>query len=135
MSISLPKTLLASIDRENLQLLDPNCTATENSTHFVLTTTLIGCGTSSNHTESSVVYSNMVRHVHPKKAVITRAPEVKISFSCHYSKHGVVSTGPVGSGERTDISKAAARDSAYSEDLCWKHRYEKLMELLAVIYV
>lgn len=135
MSISLPKTLLASIDRENLQLLDPNCTATENSTHFVLTTTLIGCGTSSNHTECSVVYSNIVRHVYPMAAVITRAPEVKISFSCHYSKHGVVSTGPVRSGERTDISKAAARDSAHSEDLCWKQRYEKLMELLVGIYV
>ena len=122
MSISLPKSLLVSIDRENLHLLDPNCTATENSTHFVLTTTLIGCGTYSNHTESSVVYSNMVRHVLPMTAVITRAPEIKISFSCHYSKHGLVSTGSIRNGKRTDINKAAARDLSSNEDICWVDR-------------
>ncbi|KAL9968115.1 hypothetical protein ACROYT_G026447 [Oculina patagonica] len=123
MSISLPKSLLASIDRDNLQLLDPNCSATENSTHFVLTTTLIGCGTTSNHTEKSVVYSNRVRHVPPTTAVITRAPEVKIYFSCHYSKHGLVSTGAIRSRKRTDTFKMAADDFASNKDLCWNDRF------------
>ncbi len=135
MSISLLKSLLASIDRDNLQLLDPNCSATENSTHFILTTTLIGCGTTSNHTEKSVVYSNRVRHVLPTTAVITRAPEVKISFSCHYSKHGSVSTGAIRSRKRTGTFKMAADDFASNEDLCWNDRCEKLRELLVVIFL
>lgn len=122
MSISLPKSLLVSIDRENLQLLDPNCSATENSTHFVLTTTLIGCGTSSSHTENSLVYSNRVRHVPPVTAVITRTPEVQISFSCHYSKYGFVSTGALRSEKRTKINWAAERDLASDEDICWNNR-------------
>ncbi|XP_020611543.1 uncharacterized protein LOC110050020 [Orbicella faveolata] len=120
MSISLPKSLLVSIDRENLQLLDPTCTATENSTHFVLTTTLIGCGTSSSQTENSLVYSNRVRHVPPGTAVITRAPEVQISFSCHYSKYGFVSTGALRSEKRTNINRAAER--VFDEDICWNNR-------------
>ena len=122
MSISLSKSLLANIDRENLRLLDPNCTATENSTHFVLTTTLIGCGTSSSQTENSLVYSNRVRHVPPVRAVITRAPEIQISFSCHYSKYGLVSTGALRGEKRTNINRAAERDLAFDEDFCWNNR-------------
>ena len=122
MSITLPKSLLVSIDRENLQLLDPTCTATENSTHFALTTTLIGCGTSSSQTESSLVYSNRVRHVPPVTAVITRAPEVQISFSCHYSKYGFVSTGALSNGRRRNENMEAERDLASDEDVCWNNR-------------
>ena len=122
MSISLPKSLLVRVDREDLRLLDSNCTAAENSTHFALTTTLIGCGTSSRHTESSVVYSNMVRQVPPPTAVITRAPEVQISFSCHYSKYGWASTGAIRSGERKDIRKAASEEFESNKDPYWNNR-------------
>ena len=124
MSISLPKSSLVSIDRENLQLLDPNCTATENSTHFVLTTTLIGCGTSTSQTENSLVYSNRVRHVPPRTAVITRAPEVHISFSCHFSKYGFLSTGALRGEKRTNINRAA--EKVFDEDICWNNRYSML---------
>jgi len=123
MSISLPKSLLVSINRENLQLQDPDCTAKENSTHFVLTTALIGCGTSSSQTENSLVYSNRVRHVPPVTAVITRVPEVQISFSCHYSKYGFVSTGALRSEKRANIIWAAERDLASDEDICWNNRF------------
>ena len=115
MSISLPKSLLASVDREDLRLLDSNCTATENSTHFVLTTSLIGCGTFSRHTNSSVVYSNKVRQVHPEAAVITRAPEIQISFSCYYSKHGFASTGAI-------RSKDTNENFEPNDELCWNNR-------------
>lgn len=126
MSISLPKSLLVSINRENLQLLDPDCTAMENSTHFVLTTALIGCGTSSSQTENSLVYSNRVRHFPPVTAVITRAPEVQISFSCHYSKYGFVSTGALHSEKRANINWAAERDLASDDDICWNNRCDVL---------
>jgi len=127
MSISLPKSLLVSINRENLQLQDPDCTAKENSTHFVLTTALIGCGTSSSQTENSLVYSNRVRHVPPVTAVITRVPEVQISFSCHYSKYGFVSTGALRSEKRANIIWAAERDLASDEDICWNNRCDLLL--------
>lgn len=129
MSVSLPKSLLVGIDRENLQLLDPNCTATENSTHFILTTTLVGCGTTSSQTENSLVFSNRVRHVPPMTAVITRAPEVEISFSCHYSKYGFVSTGALRSAKKTNINRAEERDLVFDEDICWNNRCGVLARL------
>ena len=88
MSISLPKALLATVAREDFRLLDSNFTATENATHFVLTTSLIGCGTFNRHTDSSVIYSNKVRQVYSETVIITRDPDIQISSSCHYFRHG-----------------------------------------------
>ena len=122
MSISLSKSSLLGVDREDLRLLDSNCTATDNNTHFVLTTTLIGCSTSSRHTNNTVVYSNMVRQVLPPTAVITRAPEVRISFSCHYSKYGAVSTGAITSGKGQGMSEATGHDFTSNKNVCWKSR-------------
>lgn len=123
MSISLSKSSLLGVDREDLRLLDSNCTATDNNTHFVLTTTLIGCSTSSRHTNNTVVYSNMVRQVLPPTAVITRAPEVRISFSCHYSKYGAVSTGAITSGKGQGIREAAGHGFTSNKNVCWKSRF------------
>lgn len=122
MSIALPKTLLLGANREELGLLDSNCKPTDNNTHFVLTTLLTGCGTLSKHSNSSVVYSNMVRLVLPPTAVITRAPEVKIHFSCHYSKYGVVSTGAVTKELGHATSEAAGHDFATEDNFCWNSR-------------
>ena len=88
MSISLPKALLATVAQEDFRLLDSNFTATENATHFVLTTSLIGCGTFNRHTDSSVIYSNKVRQVYSETVIITRDPDIQISSSCHYFRHG-----------------------------------------------
>lgn len=122
MSISLSKAVLLGVNREELGLMDSNCTATDNGTHFVLTTTLIGCGTSSRHTNKSVVYSNMVRLVLSPTAIITRAPNVKISFSCHYSKYGAVSTGAITNGREQDISETADQEFAHDGEFCWRNR-------------
>ena len=115
MSISLPKALLATVAREDLRLLDSNCTATENATHFVLTTSLIGCGTFNRHTDSSVIYSNKVRQVYSETVIITRAPEIQISFSCHYARHGLVSTGAIRGKDTEDNFEP-------EDDRCWKNR-------------
>lgn len=122
MSISLSKAVLLGVNREELGLMDSNCTATDNGTHFVLTTTLIGCGTSSRHTNKSVVYSNTVRLVLSPTAIITRAPNVKISFSCHYSKYGAVSTGAITNGREQDISETADQELAHDGEFCWRNR-------------
>ncbi|CAH3182656.1 unnamed protein product [Porites lobata] len=124
MSIFLSKSLLLGVNRQNLRLLDSNCTAKDNGTHFFLTTTLIGCSTSSTHTNDSVVYSNMVRQVFSPTTIITRAPEVKISFSCHYSKHGIVSTGALTrrKGAKMGLRDAAGQDFASVENICRNER-------------
>lgn len=116
MLISLPKALLARVAREDLRLLDSNCTATENATHFVLTTSLIGCGTFNRHTDSSVIYSNKVRQVYSETVIITRSPEIQISFSCHYARHGLVSTGAIRGKDTEDNFEP-------EDDRCWKNRF------------
>lgn len=116
MSISLPKALLARVSGEDLRLLDSNCSATENATHFVLTTSLTRCGTFGRHTDSSIIYSNEVRQVYPETVIITRAPEIQISFSCHYSRHGLVSTGAI-------RGKDTEENFELEDDNCWKDRF------------
>ncbi|XP_029207931.2 uncharacterized protein [Acropora muricata] len=123
MSIALPRALLSGVNREDLCLLHPNCKAVDNGTHFVLTTKLIDCGTLSKHTDKNVVYSNMVRHVIPSTSIITRAPQVKIHFSCHYSKYGVASTGGITMGDSLDAREFSGRGFELVNNFCRKERY------------
>ncbi|KAL9955740.1 hypothetical protein ACROYT_G037108 [Oculina patagonica] len=93
MTVVIAKSLLPGVDRGHLRLLDASCTATETSTHFPLTTPLTGCLTSVSHTPASVIYSNRVLEIPSDiNDVVTRIKEVEISFSCQYSKSGVVSS-------------------------------------------
>ncbi|CAH3173409.1 unnamed protein product [Porites lobata] len=86
MSITIPKPLLKGMDREHIRLLDPKCGATENATHFTLTTALTKCNTTRRHTKSSIVYSNTVLEIPLKNNdIITRVREIEIPFSCYYS--------------------------------------------------
>ena len=93
MTIIIPKLLLFGIDREHLRLLDTSCKAAENNTHFSLTTPLTGCNTTSRHTPTAIVYSNVVLDMPVAvKNVVTRVRKLEIQFSCFYSRHGVVSS-------------------------------------------
>ena len=93
MTITIPKSLLRGMDRDHVRLLDTTCKATKTSAHFVLTTPLTGCNTTSRHTPTTIVYSNAVLEIPVKAAdVVTRVREIKIQFSCYYSKYGVVSS-------------------------------------------
>ena len=86
MSITIPKPILKGMDREHIRLLDPKCGATENTTHFTLTTALTKCNTTRRHTKSSIVYSNTVLEIPLKNNdIITRVREIEIPFSCYYS--------------------------------------------------
>ncbi|CAH3026059.1 unnamed protein product, partial [Porites evermanni] len=86
MSIAIPKPILKGMDREHIRLLDPKCGATENATHFTLTTALTKCNTTRRHTKSSIVYSNTVLEIPLKNNdIITRVREIEIPFSCYYS--------------------------------------------------
>ena len=93
MTIVIPKSLLRGIDREHLRLLDTTCKATETSAHFLLTTSLTECSTTTRHTPTAIVYSNAVLEIPvPAVDVVKRVREIEIQFSCFYSKHGVVSS-------------------------------------------
>ena len=93
MTITIPKSLLRGMDREHLRLLDTTCKATETSAHFLLTTPLTGCNTTSRQTPTAIVYSNAVLEI-PVAAedVVTRVREIEIQFSCFYPRYGVVSS-------------------------------------------
>ena len=93
MTITMPKSLFLGMDREHLRLLDFSCKATETSTHFLLTTPLTGCNTTSRHTPTAIVYSNAVLEIPvAAQGVVTRVREIEIKFSCFYSKYGAVSS-------------------------------------------
>ena len=93
MSITIPKSLLLGVDSEHLRLLDTSCKATENGTHFSLTTPLTGCNTTSRHTTTAIVYSNAVLEMPVAvENVVTRVGNLEIQFSCFYTKYGVVSS-------------------------------------------
>ena len=93
MTITLPKNLLLGLDREHLRLIDVNCRATENKTHFFLNTRLTGCKTVLRHKGEYVIYANMVSEIPLKQnQIVTRVRNAMIPFFCCYSKWGVVSS-------------------------------------------
>ena len=93
MTITLPKSLLRYLDAEHLRLIDEDCTATENQTHFFLTTRTTECGTVLKHNNDHAIYSNMVSEIPLREnQIVTRVREVMIPFHCFYSKFGVVSS-------------------------------------------
>ena len=93
MTITLPKSVLLGLDREHLRLIDVHCKASENLTHFFLSTKLTGCKTELRHKGDYAIYSNMVSEIPIKQnQIITRVRNAMIPFSCFYSKWGVVSS-------------------------------------------
>ena len=89
MSITLPKLLLLGLNREHITLRDVNCVATETETHYILTTSLTGCGTTARHRNGAVVYSNTVLEIPvADDAIITRVREIEIPFKCYYKNSG-----------------------------------------------
>ena len=93
MTITLPKSLLRGFDVDHLRLIDEDCTATENETHFFLTTSTLECGTVLKHNNDHAIYSNMVSEIPLREnQIVTRVREAMIPFHCFYSKWGVVSS-------------------------------------------
>ena len=93
MTITLPKSLLVGLDREHLRLIDVNCKADENATHYSLTTALTGCKTLLRRKGDFWTYSNMVFEIPIEQhQIVTRVRNAMIPFHCFYSKWGVVSS-------------------------------------------
>lgn len=93
MVINLPKSLLRGVDRHHIILMDRNCRAYENETHFILQTQLIGCKTQLRHRGNFAIYSNMVTEIPLEEGqIVTRVRDIAIPFQCFYSELGVVSS-------------------------------------------
>lgn len=91
MYIDLDKKVLNGYKASELSLTNTSCRAASNKTHFVLMSPLVGCGTVAQFTKEAVVYSNIVKE-YRKNNMITRIQDIKIPFSCFYTKEGVTST-------------------------------------------
>lgn len=91
MYIDLDKKVLKGYDDVNLSLLNSSCRAFSNKTHYTLKASLVECGTVAQFTKEAVVYSNVVQEYRTGD-MITRLQDIKIPFSCFYTKAGVTST-------------------------------------------
>ena len=108
MAVVIAKSLFRGVNREQVQLLDPACQATETEAHFTLITPLSGCNTTVRHTPTVVVYSNKVMPVPVgAEGVVMRDREIEIWFSCFYSKSGLVSSA----GFRPVVGKTVINDA------------------------
>ena len=66
--------------------------ATENSTHFLISTPLNSCGTLVNETEDALIFWNEIRaDAVIIDNVITRTHDIKFKFYCSYSRRKMLS--------------------------------------------
>lgn len=89
MELKLSRKIFGRSYPRRLALNDPSCRAFVNRTHVIASTILIGCGTKTRYTTTSVIYSNKLRTLPPRRnALISRGKKVDIPFSCEYVLRG-----------------------------------------------
>lgn len=93
MSVHMEKKLIPGYRLIDLRLLDPNCQPikSENSSHITITTPLMGCGTTVEHTEENAIYKNVVKDGYARNAIIGRLQVLEIPFECVYLTHAAAS--------------------------------------------
>ena len=67
-----------------LVLNSPSCKAVVNKTHVTASTFYNGCGTTARYTLTSIIYSNTLRTLPPRNALISRTKKVLIPFKCEF---------------------------------------------------
>ena len=94
MTVTLEKETYHFFNVSQLRLRYASCRATENSTHFIISTPLNDCGTFVNETEHVLIFWNEVQaDALIVDNVITRTRGVKLPFSCRYSRKTLQSLG------------------------------------------
>ena len=94
MTVMLRKETYYFLTVSQLHLRYASCRATENSTHFIISTPLDDCGTLLNETEHVLIFWNEVlADALIIDNVITRTHNVKLPFSCRYSRKTLQSLG------------------------------------------
>ncbi|XP_041075360.1 uncharacterized protein LOC121295093 [Polyodon spathula] len=102
MKLFLPRIALPDINESDLQLIDPTCNITGNSTHFLLDIPLTDCGTRIQEEDSYLVLVNVVSSrllSQDLGAVITRIPSLRFPLACRFKAGGLV-TGMVSIPQR-----------------------------------
>lgn len=74
MSVHIARTLIPGFRLKDLRLSDPDCQPikSENSSHVTITTSLVDCGTTVEHTDETVIYRNVVKDGYARNAIIGR---------------------------------------------------------------
>lgn len=94
MTVTLEKETYYFFNVSELRLRYASCRATENATHFIISTPLNDCGTFVNETENALIFWNEVlADAVIIDNVITRTHDVKLPFSCSYSRNSLHSIG------------------------------------------
>ena len=94
MTVTFEKETYYFFNVSELHLRYGSCRATENSTHFILSTPLNDCGTLVNETEEVLIFWNEVQaDALIIDNVITRTHDIKVPFSCSYSRKSILSVG------------------------------------------
>lgn len=92
MTVYLEKRRFHYLAAKQLRLRYTSCRATENSTHFLISTSLNGCGTQQNETEEFLTFWNevLVDALVIDNAV-TRTHDIKLPYHCIYSRKRLMS--------------------------------------------
>ena len=92
MLVSLGKERFHYFTVNQLRLRYASCKATENSTHFLISTSLDSCGTQRNETEDYLIFWNEVlADALIIDGVVTRSHDIKMPFYCRYSRKKLMS--------------------------------------------
>lgn len=92
MTVSLEKQRFHYFTANQLRLRYASCRATENSTHFLISTSLNNCGTQRNETEDYLIFwIEVLADALIIDGVVTRTHEIKLPFYCHYSRRKLMS--------------------------------------------
>ncbi|CAH3033062.1 unnamed protein product, partial [Pocillopora meandrina] len=92
MTVSLVKQRFNYFTVNQLRLRYGSCKATENSTHFLIGTSLDSCGTQRNETEDYLIFWNEVlADALIINGVVTRSHHIKLPFYCRYSREKLMS--------------------------------------------
>uniref|UniRef100_A0A8C5MJ34 ZP domain-containing protein n=1 Tax=Leptobrachium leishanense TaxID=445787 RepID=A0A8C5MJ34_9ANUR len=86
MTLYIAKSFLNGTSENDLQLNDPQCLVSSNSTHYIASVGFNSCGTEIEETDDSIIFRNQVTSVDSTNDVITRTHQVAIPFSCSFSK-------------------------------------------------
>nr|XP_058953257.1 uncharacterized protein LOC131780658 [Pocillopora verrucosa] len=92
MTVSLEKQRFHYFTVNQLRLRYASCKANENSTHFLISTSLDSCGTQRNETEDYLIFWNEVlADALIIDGVVTRTHDIKLPFYCRYSRKKLMS--------------------------------------------
>ena len=90
--VALKKRAFKFLEARQLHLRYASCNATQNSTHFLISTPLNGCGTWTNETKDALFFWNeVVADAEIIDYVVTRSHNIKLPFYCGYSRKTLIS--------------------------------------------